>query len=81
MEKSQKNNVSTVKDGTDYAKHLGYQGDRAVLVSNGLVISHQNQSWTEFCDALRAQQSHHSFDINALEHLPPSPSMDSATLH
>lgn len=43
------------KNLTSYAKHLGYQGKTAVVVLNGLVISHKNQPWLEFCQRLREQ--------------------------
>ena len=51
--KKQNEKSNTVKDATSYAKHLGYQGEKQVLVVDGLVISHKNQSWTSFCDCLR----------------------------
>ena len=59
-----------VKNATRYTKHLGYQGQRPVLVVDGLVISHKNQSWTKFCNCLREQNANHRFDRSVLDHLP-----------
>lgn len=56
------------KDLTQYARTLGYQGNRAVLVQNGIVISHLNQDWFEFCARLREQ-------------LAPSPLTDSLVIN
>ncbi len=55
--KKQNEKSNTVKDATSYAKHLGYQGEKQVLVVDGFVISHKNQSWTSFCDCLREQNA------------------------
>ena len=73
--KKQNEKSNTVKDATSYAKHLGYQGEKQVLVVDGLVISHKNQSWTSFCDCLREQNAHHSFDRSVLDYLPDSQSI------
>ena len=42
-----------VQDNTKYAKSLGYDGDKAVKVLDGKVVSHGSVDWTEFCDKLR----------------------------
>ncbi len=68
--KKQNENLNVIKDATSYAKHLGYQGEKPVLVVDGLVVSHKNQAWTKFCDNLREQNAHHSFDMNVLDYLP-----------
>ncbi|KXS55292.1 MAG: hypothetical protein AWU57_278 [Marinobacter sp. T13-3] len=43
-------------DKTDYARSMGYQGERPVLVSDGRVVSHRNQDWFEFCAKCRKQK-------------------------
>tara|TARA_Y100001970_G_scaffold224984_2_gene277564 strand:+ start:67956 stop:68153 length:198 start_codon:yes stop_codon:yes gene_type:complete len=36
-------------DRTDYARNLGYQGQKRVIVQDGIVISHNNMEWHIFC--------------------------------
>ena len=40
-------------DKTEYARALGYTGDKPVVVSGGCVISHRKIDWFTFCDRLR----------------------------
>jgi hypothetical protein len=42
-------------DSTEYARQLGYTGRRAVIVSDGRVVSHRGADWFQFCAALRRQ--------------------------
>lgn len=60
-------NASMVKDVTSYAKALGYQGNKPVLVSEGLVVSHRNQEWFSFCDRLREQIPDQNSDKRAAQ--------------
>ena len=49
------NAANKAKDLTGYARSLGYQGKKPVLVRDGIVVSHRNQDWGLFCDRLREQ--------------------------
>lgn len=40
-------------DHTEYAKSIGYKGNEKVLVLDGIVISHDNQDWMDFCHDVR----------------------------
>lgn len=42
-------------DKSDYARCLGYQGNKPVQVRDGRVISHRNVDWVRFCELLRQQ--------------------------
>jgi hypothetical protein len=45
------------KDVTDFARSLGYQAIKPVLVQDGLVVSHRNAEWFTFCNQLRDTNS------------------------
>ena len=47
--------MSKGTDVTLYAKSIGYRGMKAVIVSNGKVISHRNQDWFSFCEKLKSK--------------------------
>lgn len=36
-------------DRTEYAKQLGYQGKKRVIIQDGRVISHNGVEWHVFC--------------------------------
>lgn len=38
---------------TEYARSIGYTGDKAVMVQDSRVVSHRNQDWFRFCDRCR----------------------------
>ena len=40
-------------DVTDYARSIGYTGDKRVIVSHGKVVSHRKVCWFTFCDQCR----------------------------
>lgn len=54
MNKTQQSNVADV---TIYARANGYTGTDKVLVSKGIVISHHNKSWHEFCHECRVESA------------------------
>lgn len=56
----------STRNVTAYAKSLGYQGCKPVLVLNGKVVSHRNKEWLEFCQCLREQQPSPETDLDAL---------------
>ncbi len=41
------------KDVTEFARGIGYQGKKPVIVLDGKVISHRNVDWFAFCDRCR----------------------------
>jgi hypothetical protein len=43
------------QDKTAYARSIGYDGDRPVVVQDGKVISHRWADWFEFCAACRSR--------------------------
>ncbi|WP_273208762.1 hypothetical protein [Marinobacter subterrani] len=44
----------TARNLTEYARSIGYTGDKAVMVQDGRVVSHQKQDWFRFCERCRA---------------------------
>jgi len=44
-----------MKDVTDYARKLGYKGDKPILVKDGYVVSPFRQFWPSFCHDLKVQ--------------------------
>lgn len=40
-------------DRTAYARSLGYELDKAVVVQDGRVVSHRGVDWAEFCTQCR----------------------------
>lgn len=46
-----------VEQMTEYARSLGYTGEKDIVVYDGHVVSHQNKNWFEFCDEIRAKCS------------------------
>lgn len=50
-----KNPVLPITDCTQYARTLGYDGEKPVFVQDGRVISHRSKDWFEFCEGLRTK--------------------------
>ncbi|MFP3637494.1 hypothetical protein [Paraburkholderia sp. SIMBA_054] len=42
-------------DVTSYARSIGYDGKRAVIVLDGKVISHRWKDWFHFCEMCRVR--------------------------
>jgi hypothetical protein len=40
---------------TPYAKSIGYQGKKNVIIQDGKVVSHKDIEWDTFCARLREQ--------------------------
>ena len=45
--------VNNATDKTEYAKMIGYKGEDKVMVLDGVVISHENKEWMDFCHDIR----------------------------
>jgi hypothetical protein len=43
------------QDNTAYARGIGYNGERSVIVLDGKVISHRWTNWFDFCAACRSR--------------------------
>jgi hypothetical protein len=44
-------------DKTRYARLIGYEGNKTVIISDGKVISHRGVDWFEFCHRLRKRHN------------------------
>lgn len=44
---------SLMNNFTEYARTLGYKGEKPVLVKDGKVVSHRQVCWFKFCEKLR----------------------------
>jgi hypothetical protein len=44
-------------DKTGYAKAVGYQGEKPVMVLDGRVVSHRSKCWFDFLDGVRKDAS------------------------
>lgn len=47
---------AAISNFTAYARSIGYNGKKDVLVAGGLVISHRGVKWTFFCDLIKYQK-------------------------
>ncbi|KKI36173.1 hypothetical protein VI03_24775 [Burkholderia vietnamiensis] len=45
--------TGSAQDKTEYARSIGYIGDKRVVVVDGRVVTHRWEDWFEFCDACR----------------------------
>ena len=41
------------KMDTEYARSIGYAGEKDVVVADGRVVSHRNITWFDFCNKAR----------------------------
>lgn len=46
-----------MSDKSLYARSIGYEGNKTVIVSDEKVISHRSVDWFEFCYRLRQRHS------------------------